>query len=690
MYREILHETALKAPSSSGVYMWRDPQDTVIYVGKAKNLKNRLSSYFSGHKDIKTRLLISNAKRIEYITTGNEYEAFLLENNLIKKYSPKYNINLKDGKSYPVLRITREEFPRLFKTRNVLRDGSTYFGPYPDANALDTFIETLYQIYPLRHCKKFVKKDSPCLYYHMGQCKAPCCGKISKESYNEFFGEICDLLNENGDETAKKLTAKMKEAAAELNFEKAARLRDGLRALMVMQNQNIVESFDSEDRDYIAHFREGELVSFTVLKIRGGKLLGRDNYRVTSLNEDEELIGEFMNAYYNSKEEVPPKIFVPTEYGLDYLEKWLKETFEVEPEMIFVPMGKSAEGAEGIATDGTRMGHGFLEKTVVSTGSTTGAVKGRDRAAMEMALHNAKEDITRRLRERGDMPALEELKDILGLKRLPVRIEGFDIAHIGGKFPVASLISFYNGNPDKKNYRYFRLKTTDGYIDDFQSMREATSRRYTRLLNEQADLPDLILIDGGIGQVNAVDQVLKSLDLDIPIAGLAKRDEEIWRPYAEKPVCLPKRSDALRLLQRVRDETHRFATSRNQRLRTKENVVSVFLEIPGIGEKRAKILTKKFTTLENMCNAQESEIAEALHVRADEATEIIIGAKAILERRNERKEQQRMSLQAAGTTWQKAAEAQYIDDLAGAVLGAGTGMIAAERTPGYEKDEECE
>ena len=691
--------------------MWRDPQDTVIYVGKAKNLKNRLSSYFSGHKDIKTRLLISNAKRIEYITTGNEYEAFLLENNLIKKYSPKYNINLKDGKSYPVLRITREEFPRLFKTRNVLRDGSTYFGPYPDANALDTFIETLYQIYPLRHCKKFVKKDSPCLYYHMGQCKAPCCGKISKESYNEFFGEICDLLNENGDETAKKLTAKMKEAAAELNFEKAARLRDGLRALMVMQNQNIVESFDSEDRDYIAHFREGELVSFTVLKIRGGKLLGRDNYRVTSLNEDEELIGEFMNAYYNSKEEVPPKIFVPTEYGLDYLEKWLKETFEVEPMMVFVDVGKSdskstddseerrkvserdlATDSQGFSTDK----HGIFEEVVVSTGSTTAkgignpAVKGRDRAAMEMALHNAKEDITRRLRERGDMPALEELKDILGLKRLPVRIEGFDIAHIGGKFPVASLISFYNGNPDKKNYRYFRLKTTDGYIDDFQSMREATSRRYTRLLNEQADLPDLILIDGGIGQVNAVDQVLKSLDLDIPVAGLAKRDEEIWRPYADRPVSLPKRSDALRLLQRVRDETHRFATSRNQRLRTKENVVSVFLEISGIGEKRAKILTKKFTTLENMCNAQESEIAEALHVCADEATEIIIAAKALLERRNQRKEQQRMSLQAAGTTWQKAAEAQFIDDLAGAVLGASSGMIAAERTPGYEKDEECE
>ena len=625
--------------------MWRNPQDDVIYVGKAKNLKNRLSSYFSGKKDIKTRLLISSAKSIEYITTANEYEAFLLENNLIKKYSPKYNIDLKDGKSYPVLRITNEDFPRLFKTRHILHDGSTYFGPYPDATALDTFIDTLYQIYPLRHCKKFVKKDSPCLYYHMGQCKAPCCGKISKESYNEFFGEISSLLKEKGDETAKKLTAEMKAAAAALNFEKAARLRDGLRALMVMQNQNVVESFDSEDRDYLAWYREGELVSFTVLKIRGGKLLGRDNHRVISINENEELLGEFMSAYYTQKEEVPPKIYVSDDSGLELLERWIKEELKAECEVVRVE-----------------------EET-----------KSYHLAAIRMAKQNAREDIIRRLRERGDMPALEELKEILSLPALPVRIEGFDIAHIGGKFPVASLISFYNGNPDKKNYRYFRLKTTDGYIDDFQSMREAVSRRYTRLLNEQAELPDLILIDGGIGQVNAVDQVLKALDLDIPVAGLAKRDEEIWRPYAAAPVCLPKRSDALRLLQRVRDETHRFATSRNQRLRTKENVVSIFLEIPGIGEKRARSLMKEFMTLENMCSAEESAVAQLLHVRSDEATSIILAARELLKKQNERKAEQKKSLQSAGTTWQNAADAQYIKDLAGAAL------LAAEGNDGYGK-----
>lgn len=650
--REILHQTALKAPSSSGVYLWRNPQGNVIYVGKAKNLKSRLSSYFSGSKDIKTRLLISHAQSIEYITTSNEYEAFLLENNLIKKFNPRYNINLKDGKSYPVLRITNETFPRFFKTRRILQDGSTYFGPYPDAGALDTFIDTLYRLYPVRHCKTFKKRSTPCMYYHIGRCKAPCCGKISRETYIEYIGEISGLLEGKGDETVKKLTGEMKQAAAELNFEKAARLRDGLKALMVMQNQNVVEGFDSEDRDYIAHRREGELVSFTVLKLRAGKLEGRDNYRTISLNEDDELMPEFLNAYYTDKNEVPPHIYIPSLSGGGQpasadLMRWFRETLGADTEII----------------------------TVTDTMENA----GRHTAALNMAAENAHEDIIRRLRERGDIPALEELKTLLHLDSLPVRIEGFDIAHIGGKFPVASLISFYNGNPDKKNYRYFRLKTTDGLIDDFASMREAVSRRYTRLINEQSDLPDLILIDGGIGQVNAVEGILKTLNLDIPVAGLAKRDEEIYRPGDSTPICLPKRSDALRLLQRVRDETHRFATSRNQNLRTKENTVSIFLRIPGIGEKRARTLTKTFTTLEELADAEEAQVAQALHVRAQEAADILLSAKELAKIRIEKKEKEMESLRISGTTAQKAAEAQYTDNLASLALDA------AEDEPAYKK-----
>lgn len=645
--RETLHQTALKAPSSSGVYLWRNPEGTVIYVGKAKNLKNRLSSYFSGNKDIKTRLLISHAQSIEYIKTANEYEAFLLENNLIKNYTPKYNINLKDGKSYPVLRITKEQFPRLFKTRSVVHDGSTYFGPFPDVGALDTFIETLYRLYPLRHCKKFKKREAPCMYYHIGRCKAPCCSKISEQSYKEFFGEIFQLLEGKGEETVRHLQEEMKKAAKELNFEKAARLRDGIAALNVMQNQNIVEDFDMNDRDYIAHYREGELVSFTVLKMRSGKLLGRDNYRTVSLNEDTDLIPEFLQAYYTSKEEIPPQIFVPTKDGLDLITRWMSEELQAN--------------------------------TKISLVCSTMENAARHTAAMNMAFENAHEDIIRRLRDRGDIPALQELQQVLGLEKLPLRIEGFDIAHIGGKFPVASLISFYNGNPDKKNYKYFRLRTTNGIIDDFQSMREATARRYTRLVNENAELPDLILIDGGIGQVNAVKGVLQSLNLSIPIAGLAKRDEEIYRPNDSVPVSLPKRSDALRLLQRIRDETHRFATSRNQNLRTKENTVSIFCELPHVGEKRAKQLMQTFTTLENFCNATQESISAVLKTTEQQTNEIMEKAKALLNLRNEKKEKTNEILKFAATTRQKAEKNSYISDLAKSAL------IAAESEPEYNE-----
>ena len=612
--------------------MWKNEEQTIIYVGKAKNLKNRLSSYFSGNKDIKTRLLISHAASIEYITTTNEYEALILENNLIKKYNPRYNINLKDGKSYPVLRITKEDFPKVFRTRRLLQDGSTYFGPFPDVNALDTFIETMYKLYPLRHCRTLRKRESPCLYYHMGQCKAPCAGKITKEEYQKNIEEIIEILSSKNQESLEKLTAEMKKAAAELNFEKAGRLRDGIKALMVMQNQNIVEAFDIDDKDYINYAAEGELVSFTVLKIRHGKLIGRENYRVETLSDEDDYLAEFMACYYEEKDQIPPAIIIPSTESYDIIVKWLKDTYkDVNCSLII-------------------------------------AQNQKDLAAIQMCRQNAREDIIRRLRDRGDTPAMKELKDLLDLDTLPVRIEGFDIAHIGGKFPVASLVSFYNGNPDKKNYRYFRLKTTDGIIDDFASMREAVSRRYTRLVNEQLDLPDLIMIDGGIGQVNAAEGILQALNLDIPIVGLAEKFEDIYLPGNSTPIRLPRRSDALRLLQRVRDETHRFATSRNQNLRTKENTKTVFLEIPGIGEKRALALQKQFTTLENLASQEESAIAQCLHVNAMKAAQILLSVKDLLEKRDEKKKLQKLSLGISGTTKEKAFEAQYISNLADLAL----------------------
>ena len=595
--RKQLHETALKAPKSSGVYLWRNAESTIIYVGKAKNLKNRLSSYFAGRKDIKTRILVSKARSIEYITTSNEYEALLLENTLIKQHNPRYNINLKDGKSYPVLRITNEDFPKVFKTRRIVQDGSQYFGPFPNVGALDVFIESLYRQYKIRHCKKFQKRKSPCLYYHIGQCAAPCCGKISKENYIQYIEEIESILESEDETQIKNLEAKMKEAAKQLQFEKAARLRDGIAAIRTLREQNAVEDFDPESRDYVASHSEGPLVTFCVLKMRGGKLIARDCYRTQSLNEDDETTSEFLRAFYTDTAQIPPHIYVSSTENLELTRQFFSEILGANTEISTVEAGSPGEK--------------------------------RHLAALEMARQNAKEDIIRRMRERGDIPAMEELMHLLKLPTLPVRIEGFDIAHIGGKFPVASLISFYNGNPDKKNYRYFRLKTTDGIIDDFASMQEATRRRYSRLLREQAEMPDLIMIDGGIGQVNAVQAVLDDLGLDIPIVGLAERFEDLYLPHDSTPIKLPKRSEALRLLQRVRDETHRFATSKNQALRTKANTTLQFEALPNVGKARATALLEKFKTIDELAVAEPETVYSAAKCSIEQAKDIIEGAKAL-------------------------------------------------------------
>lgn len=585
--REQLHETALKAPMAPGVYLWKNAENTILYVGKAKSLKNRLSSYFSGQKDIKTRILISRATSIEYIVTSNEYEALILENNLIKQHLPRFNIDLKDGKSYPFLRVTNEKFPRVFKTRYVIKDGSQYFGPFPNVNALDTFLEMVSSKYPLRQCKIMHKRNNPCLYYHIGKCSAPCCEKISKESYMEFIEEIVHILEVNPEENIKILEDEMKEASKTLNFEKAARLRDGINAIKVLKMKNLVSDFDPNSRDYIGMAWEGSLVSFAVLKMRNGKLESRDLFRSFSLKNEDEIMSEFFPAFYTEKSLIPAFIFVPPKTDVPLLKKWFKEAFDVKPKITMITN---------------------------STSKASKTVETRHKASFDMATYNAKEDIIRRLRERGDIPALKELQKVLNLPHLPIRIEGFDIAHIHGKFPVASLISFYNGNPDKKNYRYFRLKTTDGIIDDFASMKEATTRRYTRLLNEKSELPDLIMIDGGIGQVNAVKEVLDSLDLEIPLIGLAEKNEELYFPGNSTPLVLPRKSEGLRLLQRVRDETHRFATTQNQKLRTKENIVSRFEKLPHIGKKRSSLIYKNWKTLNNFEQACKTDLAKVSEV----------------------------------------------------------------------------
>lgn len=677
--REALHQYALSAPKTSGVYLWRDEKDIVIYVGKAKSLKNRLSSYFASKRDIKTRILVSRARRIEYIQTDNEYEALLLENNLIKKYKPRYNINLKDGKTYPVLKITNERYPRLYRTRRIQNDGARYFGPFPNVPAVDDFLSLIKRTYTLRQCKR-LKKREPCLYFHIGRCSAPCADKISETDYRKDIDEIALLLEGDLKKPLAELTEKMKAAAAAREFEKAARIRDGMQAVRALRGQNSVEDMDPEARDYIGWAAEGALITFTVFKMRGGKVVGRDLYRTESLKDEAEVLPEFLIAYYTDPKQIPPHIFVCAGQEYELAEQWFADRLGVKVTITAIPLEERKQAAATDTESLTAVNeHSYridntetaaAEKTPVygavtpdeaatapvsdrasepealkqtaTTSNNLGrseipersaadrlppSVLRRHKAALAMAQFNAKEDAARRVKELGDFPALEELQKILSLDRPPHRIEGFDIAHLHGKYTVASLISFKDGNPDKKNYRIFRLRTTDGIIDDYASMREAVARRYTRLLNEAAELPDLIMIDGGIGQVNAAKAILDALELDIPLVGLAEKNEELYRPHINKPIVLPRRSAALRVLQRVRDETHRFANTRNNRLRSKEELHLQFEQLPHIGEKRAARLLRSFSSIEKLAAASVEAAAAAARITQAQAEEVIAAAR---------------------------------------------------------------
>jgi excinuclease ABC subunit C len=592
---ETLKKTAAEAPTESGVYIMKNAEGEIIYVGKAKNLKNRLKSYFSGEKDIKTSTLMKRVNSIETIIVPNEYEALLLENTLIKQHSPKYNINLKDGKSYPVIRVTNEDFPRIFRTRRVIKDGSLYFGPFPNTQAVDAMLELIDKLFPLRKCKKLNKKG-PCMYYHIKRCKAPCRGKISMEEYRSHVQHVQKLLSGETESLIIDLTAKMHETAKLLQYEQAAQIRNAIKAIeSFCGEESAVEDQNPEDRDYIAWAIEGVLATFTVFSMRGGKMTGRDLFRTRSAADEGESLELFITTYYDSTRPPPPKIFLLNFSSGNILDNWFKEIFKYEPQLI-IPEDK------------------------------------HHTAILAMAKQNAIEDVRKRVKERGAGPALDEIARVLNLKSRPERIEGFDISHLDGKYPVASLISFKNGIPDKKNYRYFKLRTVIGKIDDFAAMREAVKRRYSRLIREGKELPDLILVDGGIGQVNAAKGVLDELGVDCGIVGLAKREEELWLPSslsepAKNPVVLSRQSEALKVLQFVRDECHRFATGFNRKLRSKDLFFPVLESVEGIGPKRAAVIMRAYETLENIRAANAVEMAERCKISEAAARAVIACAK---------------------------------------------------------------
>ena len=580
-----------QAPESPGVYIMRDKDGLIIYVGKAKILKNRLLSYFSGKKEIKTRHLVSRVANIEWLLAGSEYDALLIENNLIKEHSPKYNISLKDGKTYPSIRITHEEFPRIFRTRRIINDGSEYFGPFPSAETIDIYLELIKQLFPLRRCAVMRKRETPCMYYHIGRCPGPCAGKITREAYMERVGQIRKLLSGETSELLADLRARMEEASLAFRFEEAARLRDSIKAVDQFVGRSNVQDFDPAARDYLAWHCDGDLVSFIVFTMREGKLKGRDSFISALYASEEEAIQTFLTTYYSQDRIPPPAVY-------------LMKTTETTP---VVEYFRKELGAK------TR----FLIPR-----------ESRHAASMNLAVQNAKEELIKKRREIGDTQALVELRSVLGLASIPMRIEGFDIAHLAGKHTVASLISFKNGIPDKKNYRYFRIRSLEGAIDDFASIREAVARRYTRLINEEAELPDLILIDGGAGQVSTAKEILDQLGLDCDLAGLAKKNEEIYLPDRLSPIVLPKDSPALRVLVAIRDETHRFATGLSKKLRSEDLRFSVLQTVEGIGEARAKILMKTFGSLGAIAIAEAEAIAKVAKISL--ATALLVKEKASL------------------------------------------------------------
>ncbi len=567
-------EQAHALPHNSGVYLMRDEKGTVIYVGKAKDLHKRVTSYFLANRPVKTAALVEKIRHIDHIITGNEYEALVLENNLIKKYTPHYNIDLKDGKSYPVIRITNEEYPKVFKTRRLVDDGSKYFGPYPNAGKVDTFVDLVQKHYPLRRCGTPLKKrSSPCLYYHLGLCGGPCAGKVSPKEYQGYVDEVERLLRGDDQGLKQKIHKEMERLARECKFEEAAKKRDILAALETMETEQEVEDFSLDARDYVAIEMRSPLVTVSIMQMRGGKLIGRALYRAETFDDENETLLDFLVRYYSDGKKLPRYLYLSHEIDVPLISEYFKKQFG-----------------------------GDLEVTVPTD--------GKHYRILRMAVENAYSDVERRLKSRDNTKALALLKEELGLATLPTLIEGYDIAQLSGKYTVASMISFRDGNPNREGYRRFNIKTLGGKIDDFESMREATARRYTRVVNENLEHPSLVLIDGGKGQVMAVREILDSLGLvDVPVVGLAKDMEEIVFDHDRPSLLLDPTSEALRVLIAVRDECHRFATSANQNQRLVDATFKILESTPGVGPKRSQKLMQTFGSLEELMRQTPEDLA---------------------------------------------------------------------------------
>lgn len=573
MNERIKNKLAL-LPDQPGCYLMKDKNGTIIYVGKAKILKNRVRSYFTGSHNTKTERLVSEIVDFEYIVTESNIEALLLEINLIKKNDPKYNIMLKDDKTYPFLKITNEKYPRLMITRKVLKDKAHYFGPYPDVNAANETKKLLDRLFPLRKCKPSQK--TPCLYYHLGQCLCPYAFHVDPQVYKDMVEEIKRFLNGGHTEIQKQLEEKMKLAAADMEFEKAAEYRDQIRAIETVMTKQKMTNTDLVDRDIFGYATDKGWMCVQVFFVRQGKLIERDVSMFPFYNDAEEDFLTYIGQFYQENEHfIPKEVLIP-----DNIDKPSVEAM--------------------LATKILQPQRGEKKKLVKLAGKNA-----------QVAL-NEKFDLIGRSEAR-TIGAVEKLGDAMNIPA-PIRIEAFDNSNIMGTDPVSAMVVFIDGKPAKKEYRKYKIKTVKG-PDDYASMREVIYRRYSRVLKEGLPFPDLIVIDGGKGQVDVEKDVLANqLGIDIPIAGLAKDDKHKTSELLFGPelnvVPLERNSQEFFLLQRIQDEVHRFAITFHRQLRSKNSFASKLDNIDGLGPKRKKMLLKEFKSLKNIQAATVDELQE--------------------------------------------------------------------------------
>ena len=581
-FPEALLERISHLPESPGVYMWRDADGTVLYVGKAKRLRSRVRSYVGADhlESVKTRALMHQVQSVETIVLPTEEAALILEANLIKEHQPRYNIALRDDKSYPYIKVTvQEPFPRVYVTRHLVNDGGRYFGPYTDVAAMRRALNVVKRIFTVRSCNYDMPKvmpDRPCLDYHIGRCKAPCILAQTREEYAAMIDEVVMFLDGRTDEVMSRVRDRMNIAVESLDFERAAEFRDVLRRMERMEETNLVVEVEGGDRDVIGYARDGDEAAIALLRIRDGKLLARDQQFVENLSEEKDaaVLTAYLVGPYRIGPERAKEVLLP-----------------------FTPEDEEAVSAA-------------LEKEKLHVPQ-----RGPRREIVELATQNARHLLEDAKLAGDDAPEeraadpVYELQRQLGLQRVPRSLVCFDISHAQGTDTVASCVWFQNGRPLRAEYRKFKVKTVEG-VDDFASMREVVGRYFRRRIEESKALPDLVVIDGGKGQLSSARAVLEELGLtSLPVISLAKREEEIFVPGRPDSIQLKRRSPALRLLQQARDEAHRFAITFQRARRSARTITSELLRIPGVGERRRRELLHAFGSLQGVKDAPLEAIA---------------------------------------------------------------------------------